>query len=261
MCNFVPQAPIQTERLLLRKLELSDAQEAFGMTLIPKVREFTYDLIPPSKVKPESKTLDLAPSNHTTDSLNSKVSKAISFVTSCREGPACYNFAVTLAQSTFSGTTRDGHLIGVLGCRNFPELGYVFHPTFHGQGYATEALRAFLPELWTHMPSALAAQTGDHLTGTDSEQHEATGTKVKGYDYLVAHCITEHVASQRVLEKVGFVRGSVVEKMYVNPQGVLRDSVAYLLLRPGLEFADVVPSLNQEERSWMPASVLHEVSL
>ena len=106
-------------------------------------------------------------------------------------------------------------VIGLLGSKSFPEIGYVFDPAVYGQGVATEAMNAFLPALWDAMPSP-------------SEDLE-------GYDFAIARVDTENVASMRVLEKAGFVRGETTKAEFVSPQLGVRDSVAFWLARPGCE--------------------------
>ena len=39
---------------------------------------------------------------------------------------------------------RDGKVIGKAGLWRFPEIGFILHPEFWGQGYAQEALRAVI---------------------------------------------------------------------------------------------------------------------
>jgi len=38
----------------------------------------------------------------------------------------------------------DGHVIGKLGCWQLPEIGFLFDPAYWGQGYASEAMAAYL---------------------------------------------------------------------------------------------------------------------
>lgn len=100
------------------------------------------------------------------------------------------------------------------------------------------------------MPASLASASSSQEQLTSDEVND-----VRGYDYVVAHCDTENRASQRVLEKAGFVRGSVTEKEYVSPQLGERDSVTYWSLRPGKIVKDVIGTLDGKARGCLPAGV------
>jgi len=69
-------------------------------------------------------------------------------------------------------------IIGVLGLNRFDELFMTFHPSFHGRGYATEAVTAWLGVLWEEYPTRKSVH-GGYFAGNEG--------------------------SRRVLEKVGFV--------------------------------------------------------
>ncbi|KAH8832066.1 GNAT domain-containing protein [Flagelloscypha sp. PMI_526] len=90
--------------------------------------------------------------------------------------PDKLNFAVVLR------TNEEEPMIGVFGCHkvNSPiaELGYILNANYWGQGYATEALRAFIPTFFERRP-----------------------------DIKEMHAITdpENHASNKVLQKLGFV--------------------------------------------------------
>lgn len=43
----------------------------------------------------------------------------------------------------------DGQVIGKAGLWRFPEIGYILHPSYWGQGYAEEALRPVLDRAFT----------------------------------------------------------------------------------------------------------------
>lgn len=117
-----------------------------------------------------------------------------------------------------------------MGTKTWPELGYTFHPAFHGKGFATEALEAYVPELWRHMPAA-KGRTKWHA-GQERPEGEA---EPEGFDYALAICDVENVPSIKVCEKVGFVRGHVLKDEYESPQLGMRDSVPLFLPRPGTE--------------------------
>jgi RimJ/RimL family protein N-acetyltransferase len=79
-------------------------------------------------------------------------------------------------------------------------VGYSMLPEFRGQGYATRAVR---------LVSAWAFEIG-----------------VKR---LIAGTMPDNVASQRVLEKVGFVRESVQRSRFDRPDGTRVDDVVHVL--------------------------------
>ncbi|OBT89733.1 hypothetical protein VE02_01366 [Pseudogymnoascus sp. 03VT05] len=89
------------------------------------------------------------------------------------------NYGVFL-RTTSTSPTPTTQMIGIVGVfRLTPivELGYTFHPSFWGQGYATESVGAFVRRFWELRP-AIRVMTAK----TDTENWE----------------------SRRVLEKCGF---------------------------------------------------------
>lgn len=88
-----------------------------------------------------------------------------------------------------------GRPIGKLGCWRIPELGYLLHPDFHGQGYASEALAAFV----------------DYMRG-------------RGLPGLKADVDPRNLASLRLLERAGFVETARVAGTWLVA-GELCDSV------------------------------------
>jgi RimJ/RimL family protein N-acetyltransferase len=116
-----------------------------------------------------------------------------------------WNFAIELLQSTSS--TR---VIGLIGAVRAPEVGYMFNASYWGQGYATEALRAFVPLFF------------EHFSGCEHEQ----------YKYAEALTDTELVSSQNVLLKVGFKLHERREKDFDNPVLGIRDTLVYRIERP-----------------------------
>lgn len=52
-----------------------------------------------------------------------------------------------------------GHVIGKAGMWRVPEVGFLLHPDFHGQGLASEAMEAVIPHLFaTHALPELVAE-------------------------------------------------------------------------------------------------------
>lgn len=80
--------------------------------------------------------------------------------------------------------TRNGQLIGKLGCWKLPEVGYIIAPAHWGQGYASEAMLAFIDRRRTLGTHELLADVDPRNTRSLDmlkrcgfiETHRATGT-------------------------------------------------------------------------------------
>ncbi|KAK3062776.1 hypothetical protein LTS18_003367 [Coniosporium uncinatum] len=96
------------------------------------------------------------------------------------DSPIHFSNSPILSAISETGTPSDETLriIGVSGLDRFDELFTMFHSSFHGRGYATEALNTWLDVLWEEYPER------DSVHGGFFEGNEA---------------------SRKVLEKVGFV--------------------------------------------------------
>ncbi len=92
-----------------------------------------------------------------------------------------------------------GQPIGKLGCWRTPEIGYLLHRDFHGRGYASEALAAFIA----------------YMRG-------------RGLPALKADVDPRNLASLRLLERAGFMETARVAGTWLVA-GELCDSV-YLKL-------------------------------
>ncbi|THZ83852.1 acyl-CoA N-acyltransferase [Aureobasidium pullulans] len=114
--------PIVTERLILRKLQPSDADAVFDMMRTPATMQYT------------------------TRAPLTELHQASTYLSE-RSGPSM--FGVCLKPTSSTPET----LIGLLGSVTFPEIGYRFSPSHAGRGYATEALLAFTPALFKMMPA------------------------------------------------------------------------------------------------------------
>ncbi|KAK6000787.1 hypothetical protein QM012_003512 [Aureobasidium pullulans] len=188
------QKPIITERLILRQIQPSDAEAVFAFTSLPSVMRYTSR-------KPMT-----------------EVHQAKTYLSERTSGPGIYNFAVCLKATANT-------VIGLLGCFSFPEIGYLFSPTYAGKGYATEALLAFTPALFAIMP---VEQT-----------------------FAEAHVDVENVASIKLLERCGWQRWGEVDKgAYTSPQLGLRDSVCYRIAREGHRLEALVTK--EEEQAIVP---------
>jgi len=80
---------------------------------------------------------------------------------------------------SLTSSPSPSELVGILGLGPQDKLVYMLHPSHWNQGYCTEALLSFLPQLWTQQPSRRVVE---------------------------AAILEENTASQRVLENGGFVK-------------------------------------------------------
>lgn len=97
---------------------------------------------------------------------------------------------------------REGQVIGKVGFFRAPELGYILHPGYWGQGLASEAVGAAVGHVFA---------TRDH-------------------DALEADVDPANQASIRLLERLGFARTGFAEKTW-NIGGEWKDSLYYSLTR------------------------------
>ena len=112
------------------------------------------------------------------------------------EGERCWSFAVELLPATGGGKVDsalpdevlqdDLKVVGLCGGQSLPDIGYSFHPSLWGQGYATEAIRGFLEAYWETFPIGFPGLQGDER------------------DYLRARTDARNRASIAVLRKLGF---------------------------------------------------------
>jgi RimJ/RimL family protein N-acetyltransferase len=100
-----------------------------------------------------------------------------------------------------------------MGAVRTPEIGYLLNASYWGRGYATEALRAFMPMFF------------EHFSGLEAELH----------GYAEALTDPELVSSQNVLLKAGFELSERREKDFENPLLGIRDTLVYRLERSEVE--------------------------
>ena len=147
---------IETERLILRPIETGDWQAIHRFTSLPEVVRYLHD---------EPFTED--------DSR----AFAARWADQARQNSDWPEVLAVLLRA-------DGRLIGYVPFERYNpqyrtrEIGWVFHPEAHGQGYATEAARAVL---------GLAFET-------------------LGVHRVIATCDPRNTASYRVMEKLGMRR-------------------------------------------------------
>ncbi|KAF2821764.1 acyl-CoA N-acyltransferase [Ophiobolus disseminans] len=175
-----PKYVARTERLLIRPLNLDDAEDVVLMRKNPEVMKHT----------------PLLPSDD--------LEKTKEWIQGCHDRDNNWNFAVELLNSTSSP-----RVIGLMGAVRAPEIGYLFNADYWGKGYATEAIRAFMPLFF------------EHYSGDESAR----------YEYAEALTDPELVSSQNVLVKVGFKLHDKREKDFENPILGLRDTLVYRMFR------------------------------
>ncbi|KZM23823.1 uncharacterized protein EKO05_0001036 [Ascochyta rabiei] len=203
-----PRTVAKTERLLLRPLKLEDAEDVVLMHKHPEVMKHTAIL----------------PSDD--------LEKTRQWIQGCHDRDDCWNFVIELLPSrkakfvsaqpaadhaeTHPSSTKQSReqpeprVIGLIGAVRAPEVGYMLNADHWGKGYATEAMKAFMPLFF------------DHFSGGDNEK----------YEYAEAHTDPELESSQRVLRKVGF---ELFEKRYQdfeNPILGWRDTLVFRMARP-----------------------------
>ncbi|KAF4548953.1 Hypothetical protein D9617_24g016670 [Elsinoe fawcettii] len=172
-------------------------------------------LLPPHPLPRTSCPSNIVPFNNpSTQSPHLSSSTTITFLQARKARPTFLMYAITLPLPNPSPSGKTHKVIGLLGAKAFPEIGYSLSPHYQGKGYMTEALRAFLPEMFAAMPT------------------KAQG----GWDEVLALVDTDHRASMRLLERTGFKPGEVTKGEYFSKVlGERRDGKAFRLARPGTE--------------------------
>ncbi|KAF1979701.1 acyl-CoA N-acyltransferase [Bimuria novae-zelandiae CBS 107.79] len=185
-----PKITAKTERLLVRPLTMEDAEDVVLMRSHPEVMKHT----------------SILPSDD--------VEKSKAWIQGCFDRENCWNFVIELLPSAREDLSSP-RVIGLIGAVRAPEVGYMLNNNYWGKGYATEALRAFMPLFFEHY----------------------SGGEQGRFEYAEAHTDPELVASQHVLEKAGFKLHEFREKDFENPILGWRDTLVYRMYRQGTESA------------------------
>ncbi len=149
---------IDTERLTLRSMRVADAPDMYAYACRPSVTEY-LTWTPHESIEHTREYLEYIGQRYRTGDF--------------------YDWAVICR--------ADGHMIGTCGftsinCQSESgEIGYVLNPAYHGQGYATEAVRAVMrfgfDELELHRIEA------HYIEGNDASRRlmERVGMSFEGY--------------------------------------------------------------------------------
>jgi RimJ/RimL family protein N-acetyltransferase len=154
---YSPQYPIETERLRLRPFSRGDVDAVFSYRQRADVARYLFD----------------GPMTH--ESVTEVVQQRVGQHEIAAEGDKIF-LAVELSASQ----QMIGELSLILrdGPSRQAEIGYIFHPDFHGRGYASEAARVLL----------------------------RMGFEGAGVHRIFARCATGNIASWRVMERLGMRR-------------------------------------------------------
>ncbi|MFF4772220.1 GNAT family N-acetyltransferase [Microtetraspora fusca] len=176
-----PSYPLETPRLFLRPFTMDDLDELYSFHSRPDVARYLY--------------WDARTRDETGAALEKKIGYAV-----LSDDNDTLNMAVELRET--------GTLIGDLSLfwrsreHRQGEIGFVFHPAYHGRGFATEASRELL-----------------RLAFADLDLHRVYG-----------RCDSRNTASARVMERLGMRREAHLVENEIF-KGEWSDEVIYAMLR------------------------------
>lgn len=119
----------------------------------------------------------------------------------------------------------------------------MFNASYWGRGYATEALRAFMPLFFEHYSGHNIADYREEEETEGRVSSNEHGNGVNGsanngkklaprYEYAEAHTDPVLLSSQNVLTKVGFRLHERKENDFENPVLGMRDTLVFRMYRP-----------------------------
>lgn len=189
--SFVPDYPIETARLRLRPFTRGDVDAVFAYRQREDIARFLFD-------EPMSR-----------ESCAEVVQARVGQIGFDKEGDKIF-----LAVERVDDLAMIGEVSLIL--RNAEarqaELGYIFHPDFHGYGYATEAGRAVL----------------------------ALGFDGAGMHRIYAQCDARNAASARVMERLGMRREAHFRE-HVMVKGAWDEELIYAMLEQEWRAMSVTP--------------------
>jgi RimJ/RimL family protein N-acetyltransferase len=203
-----PNVFAKTERLLLRPLKLDDAEDVVLMRKDPEVMKHT-PLLPNDDLE---STKEWIRGCHDRDNNWNLVVEILPYnkADSVLEHSSTLDTWASSAPTEPSREQSAPRVIGLIGAVRAPEVGYMFNSDYWGKGYATEALRAFMPLFF------------EHYAGGEYEK----------FEYAEALTDPELKSSQNVLRKVGFELVERREQDFENPVLGWRDTLVFRMDRP-----------------------------
>jgi RimJ/RimL family protein N-acetyltransferase len=177
---FVPDYPIETARLRLRPFTRGDVDAVFAYRQREDVARYLFD-------EPMSR-----------ESCAEAVQARVGQIGYEREGDKIFLAVERIVDLAMMGEVS--LILRSLEARQ-AELGYIFHPDFHGCGYATEAGRALL----------------------------ALGFGGAGMHRIYARCDARNTASAKVMERLGMRREAHFRE-HVMVKGAWDEELIYAML-------------------------------
>ncbi|KAJ5361501.1 N-acetyltransferase GNAT family [Penicillium brevicompactum] len=161
---------IESDRLIIRPVQDSDAQALFAVRSLPEVAKMNWPKEPFKSIEE---------------------TRAWMATKTFTEGPAdvlgcSFNYAIVDKSGT--GPQRVVGSLSINQVHPYPEIGYAVHPDSWGKGVATEALQLML-KMWWDLPRRNLDESDVQSTGVEK---------------AFALCEKVNVGSCRVLEKCGF---------------------------------------------------------
>ncbi|KAL6720824.1 hypothetical protein ACLMJK_002749 [Lecanora helva] len=189
-----PDGAINTERLILRPMRLSDADAVYAIRSDPKVFYWTT---PDNREKSD-------------EWLRARLASE-----------------KTIAHTVFlrNPSSEEDQIIGSLGAHTIPEIGYTFRPSAWGKGYATEAMKAWIQWYWSKFPNGhplLGAEENQYLTARTGPGGDSSRNVLRkcGFKWFAEEELKEEEVSEK--EKSLFGKGNrlVLEEWRLErPQG------------------------------------------